>query len=554
MKFVTREAGEVRRERVGLSGRLTSLKGDQAKEEVVEHMHTLIPLYKPLQDVIESDSPRLILFSCPKEYGMDVKSHHGDGNIHPSVYSYPIRGAAFTDPRNEESPSLLILPETLAMKETFKALKRVLSYYEIPTPEVVWGPDPVEPGKVFGVFDEAIVNQPEVIQHITSATPNRHPAYALLSHAYTPETEQVRLAFEEAGIHAFPVFGPKDYGHKNPDDRSGSAAFAEKYGLPYPFSRVGYTLPHIHAAYEEVALRTENPLVFVKAAITGGGYLIDQATSVEEALTTVRAWDAEGIREPVYDGEMIAVELQGTIPAIVAVCSWQDAHGHITTPLRKGIPATKGPAYTVQYLDGTASAGNGYKVTLPIPKHELARTETCIAMYQQRYMAALQQEPDYDPTDTGSTDFAIVDLHEVSEKQAKLLLKEMWRVAKDLDARYVPVGIERNGKRVSDAVPPIAFAEIAGLLAGDYPLAAFKLEGISADPPAILELLLKEKLMLDPKGGQQGIAPLAFYYDPQKKIHYGYGIVGAEQEADLFRSKDQVLDRLEKAGFLSRSS
>jgi len=517
-------------------------------------MHTLISLYKPIQDVIERASPRLILFSCPKEYGVDVQAHHGNANIHTSVYSYPIRGAAFTDPKNEEAPSLLILPETPAMKETFKALKRVFSYYEIPAPEVVWGPDPVEPGKVFGVFDEAIVNQPEVTQHITSATPNRHPTYALLSHAYTPETEQVRLAFEQAGIHAIPVFGPKDYGHKNPDDRSGSAAFAEKYGLPYPFSRVGYTLPQIHAAYEEVASRTENPHVFVKAAITGGGYLINHVSSVEEALTTVRTWDAEGIREPVYDGEMIAVELQGTIPAIVAVCSWQDAHGSITTPLRKDISITKRPAYSIQYLDGTSSAGNGFKVSLPIPEHERARTETFIAVYQQCYMAALQQEPGYDPIDTGSTDFAIVDLHEVSEKQAKLLLKGMWHVAQALDARYVPVGIERNGKRVSDAVPPIAFAEIAGLLAGDFPLAAFKFEGVAADPSIIIELLLKEKLMLDPKDGQRGIAPLALIHDPHKHIHYGYALVGAEHEADLFRTKDRVLERLEKAGFLSTSS
>ena len=73
MKFVTREAGEVRRDRVGLSGRLTSLKGDQAKEEVVGHMQTPVPLYKPIQDVIESASPRLILFSCPKEYGSGCK-------------------------------------------------------------------------------------------------------------------------------------------------------------------------------------------------------------------------------------------------------------------------------------------------------------------------------------------------------------------------------------------------------------------------------------------------------------------------------------------------
>ena len=517
------------------------------------HMRTPIPLYKPIQEVIKSFTPRLILFSCPKEYGVDVKSQY-DGNIHPSLYSYPVRGAAFTDPRNEEAPSLIILPETPAMKETFKALQRVFSFYEIPAPEVVWGPDPVIAGGRFGVFDEAVVHQPEVIQQLISLTPDKHTRYALISHAYTPETEQVCLAFEQAGIHVIPVFGPKAYGRTNAHDRSGSAVFAEKYGLPYPFSRVGYTLPQIHAAYEEVAFRTENSQVFVKAAIGGGGYLINKVTSVEDALATVRTWDTWGAREPVYDGELIAVELQGSIPAMVADCSWQDTHNHITTPLRKGVQVTKGPAYTVQYLDGTAHAGNGYKVTLPIPKDELARTETFIAIYQQRYMTALQQDPDYNPNDTGSTDFAIVDLHEVSEKQAKLMLKEMWHVAKALDARYVPVGIERNGKRVSDAVPPIAFAEISGLLAGDYPLAAFKIEGIAADPSAIIELLLKEKLMLDPKDGQKGMAPLAFYFDPQKNIQFGFGIVGAEQEEDLFRSRDQVLERMERAGFLSLTS
>ena len=33
--------------------------------------------------------------------------------------------------------------------------------------------------------------------------------------------------------------------------------------------------------------------------------------------------------------------------------------------------------------------------------------------------------------------------------------------------------------------PPIAFAEKVGLLTGEYPLAAFKFEGIAADPCAI---------------------------------------------------------------------
>jgi len=515
-------------------------------------MHLPISLYKPIQEVVKSFSPRLILFSCPKEYGVDVKSQY-DGNIHPSLYSYPVRGAAFTSPKYEETPSLLILPETPAMKETLKALKVVYNYYGIPAPEVIWGPDPVEPGEIFGVFDRAVANQPEVIEQIMKATPEKHTTYALISHAYTPETEQVRLAFEQAGLHTIPVFGPKDYGCKNAHDRSGSAEFAEKYGLPYPFSRVGYTLPQIHAAFEEVASRTENPFVFVKAAITGGGYLINQVNSAEVAIATVRRWDSMGIREPIYEGEMIAVELQGTIPGIVAVCSWQDAHNYITTPLRKDIPATKGPAYSIQYLDGTTHAGNGYKVSIPIPVKELARTEAFIAIYQQRYMAALQQEPDYNPIDTGSTDFAVVDLYEMSEKQAKLLLRDMWQVAMALDARYVPVGIERNGRRVSDAVPPMAFAELSGLLADDHPLASFKIEGIVADPSAIVELLVKEKLMLNPKDGQKGIAPLALLDDPQKNIHFGYALVGGEQEADLFRSKDQVLERLEKAGFLSRN-
>ncbi len=516
-------------------------------------MHTPIPLYKPIQEVIWSPSPRLILFSCPKEYGVDVQFQY-EGNIHPSLYSYPIRGAAFTNPLNEEMPSLLILPEAPAMKESVKALTCVYNYYKIPVPAVMWGPDPVEEGEVFGVFDEAVAHDPELLNHIISATPNKHTTFALISHAYTPETEQVRLAFEQAGLHVIPVFGPKHYGLINAHDRSGSAAFADKYGLPYPFSRVGYTLPQIHAAYEEVATRTENSHVFVKAAITGGGYLIKQVGSVEEALSTVRTWDVLGIRNPIYDGERIAVELQGTIPSIVAICSWQDTYGQITTPLRKDISATQGPAYSIQYLEGTTHAGNGFKVTVPIPEHELARTETLIAIYQQNYIAGLQQEPDYQPTDTGSTDFAIVDLRELSEQQAKLMLKGMWHIAKALDARYVPVGIERNGKRVSDAVPPMAFAEAAGLLAGDHPLAAFKFEGIVADPPAIVELLVKDKLMLDPKEGQSGIAPYALIHDPHKNIHCGYALVGAEHEADLFRSKDRVLERLEKAGFLSRNS
>lgn len=521
--------------------------------EMVGQMHTPFTLYKPTQEVLDSAHPRFILFSCPKEYNVDVKSHHVEGNIHLSLYSYPVRGAAFTNPQNVETTSLLTLPETPAMIETLKALKSVYSFYGIPAPVVIWAPDPVEPGMVFGLFDVTVANQPEVIEQITSAIPNRHTTFALISHAHTPETEQVCLAFEHAGIHIIPVFGPKDYGHKNAHDRSGSAEFAEKYGLPYPFSRVGYTLPQIYEAYEEVASRTENPLVFAKAAITGGGYLINRVTSVEEALTTVRQWDVSGVREPIYDGDKIAVELQGTIPAIVAVCSWQDAYNHITTPLRKDIQATTGPAYTIQYLDGIACAGNGYKVTLPIPENELAITEMLIAIYQQRYMAALKQEPGYDPTDTGSTDFAVVDLHKMSAKQAKLLLKDMWQVAKALGARYAPVGIERNGKRVSDAVPPIAFAEMAGLLAADYPLAAFKIDGIAADPSAIVELLVKEKLMLNPKDGQKGMAPLALIHDPQKNIHYGYVIVGAEQEEELLPSKDKVLKRLEKAGFLSRS-
>ena len=157
----------------------------------------------------------------------------------------------------------------------------------------------------------------------------------------------------------------------------------------------------------------------------------------------------------------------------------------------------------------------------------------------------MQPEPDYNPIDTGATDFAVVDLYQLSEYQARLMLKEMWHIAKALDDRYVPVGIERNGRRVSDAVPPMAFAELAGLEAGDHPLAAFKIEAISADPPAVVELLLKEKLMFDPKEGQCGLTPLALMYDPHRQIHYGSALVGAVREADLFRAKDIVLERLE---------
>jgi hypothetical protein len=46
----------------------------------------------------------------------------------------------------------------------------------------------------------------------------------------------------------------------------------------------------------------------------------------------------------------------------------------------------------------------------------------------------------------------------MSAKQARLLFKEMWPVAQASGAHYGPVGIERNGKRVSDALSPLAIA------------------------------------------------------------------------------------------------
>lgn len=47
-------------------------------------------------------------------------------------------------------------------------------------------------------------------------------------------------------------------------------------------------LSQIQITYDEVAARTDAPLVYVKAAITGGGYLVEQVNSAEEALATVR--------------------------------------------------------------------------------------------------------------------------------------------------------------------------------------------------------------------------------------------------------------------------
>src|SRR5690242_10668476 len=153
-------------------------------------MQVPIPQYKPIQEVIKNYNPRLILFSCPKEYGVDVKAQY-EGNIHPSLYSYPARGAAFIAPQYGMANSLLILPETPAMKEMFKAFKAVCSFYRIPEPEAIWGPDPVEPGERFGIFDKAVATHPEIIKQIMTVTPNRGTRYALISHAYTPETEQV---------------------------------------------------------------------------------------------------------------------------------------------------------------------------------------------------------------------------------------------------------------------------------------------------------------------------------------------------------------------------
>ena len=61
-------------------------------------------------------------------------------------------------------------------------------------------------------------------------------------------------------------------------------------------------------------------------------------------------------------------------------------------------------------------------------------------------------------------------------------------------------------------------------------------------------------MMLHPRDGHKGIAPLELMYDPYKHIHHGYILIGAEHETELSPLKDSVLERLARAGFLSKGS
>lgn len=486
-----------------------------------------------------------------------------------SVFSYPARNFGYIGLVPPNNVFLALMPDRPSMHAFTQGAQQVAEFYHFATFEPVWGPDPLahadnEPP--IDVFERVLAGcAADVAAQIRAHYPTA-AHFALLQHANTPEGEEFQRNLLEQGIDTHAIYGEKIYNYPNFGDRSGFSSFTETYGLPAPLAVVAYSYDEMMSAYTAVAQTTNNPLVYAKLAASGGGYGVHMVESLRDVQNTYDLWNGFGMFGPIYEGgQVIPVEMQGTIPGIVDILSFQYTHGFITTPQRRDARNANGPAFTRQFIHGgTDWVGNGYGVELNIPVEHRKDAERVIAEFEARFMDAAEEEmgPAWRQA-TGGVDFALVDLEYIIEAQgikaAKILMRDMWdqvydETAGTLTSRFAPVIIEHNGLRESDAKPPALLAESLGLVEQGIPFAATKIQGVNADLPQVWDFLVSHGLNYDPATGQEGIVPVAWINDNEYGIHYGNVIVVAHDPEHLLQLRQRIIEEMQQAGLVTTSA
>ncbi len=537
---------------------------------LVEHARQSI--YKPTTSVLRQaigDAQPVGALASPHEYAIvDHEATRAEGVEPSSVLTYPARNYGYIGLVPPDGIFPALMPDRPSMHAFAEGAQQIAQYYGFGQFEPVWGPDPLErvngqpPIDVFErVLDQAAADVAEQIRtHFPTTT-----HFAAIQHANTQEGRTLQARLGREGIEMHSVYGPKPYDYPNFGDRSGFSDFARRHGLPIPPAVVAHTHEEMATAYLQVAEQTRNALVFMKLAGSGGGYGVQAVETAAQVEATYQQWDGFHMFGPINEGgQLIPVEFQGAIPAIVDICSFQYSHGYITTPQRREARGT-GPAFTRQMIHGTDWVGNGYGVELNIPAEYRANAERVIAEFEARFMDVAEQEMGSSNwrQATGGIDFALVDLQKIMNEQgleaAQMLMGDMWEVVYadgQLTSRYAPVIIEHNGLRESDAKQATVMAEALGIVEQGIPFAATKVQGVAADLPTVWQFMVEHGLQYNTETGE-GMVPIAWIYDPDARIYYANILVAsrnADTQEDLLAVRARIIKQLEEAGLVTSAA
>lgn len=457
----------------------------------------------------------------PQEYASleasDIQARRRDtGNHNLATWeskTYPARDVNGLGPREN---ALLVLPESASMKAYLRGFEAIREYYTLGTPvRPLWVPDLHEPPNV---LDHAIASvAPDVARQLRRFSDTG--PFTVITHANTPDTQEWIARLKEFGIPISPYFNLKDQIRPGNAYRHGFTSFAEgespdtafvvRNHIPAALGRAVYGSAEAAQAYRDVVSFSGNNTVYTKIDASGGGSYMGRDASEEEVASRIRMWEEQGKLDPIH-GQRIPAEIQPLILGIRGIHSFQYVDDVIVTP---------GPGFTRQLFHGDEWQGNVYNAPSleGIPHDQQEGVKALIGEFQRRIMSGLQREQKGNYHSTGGVDFALANIDEIPFPSA-FIPRDMLQIARALQVPYMPIAIEHNGERMSDALWPALFAEQLGIIDRGLPFMAKYVSPTHSDLPAVWDYITRNNMQFTQEKGE-GIVPMAWINDEKQGIH-----------------------------------
>lgn len=510
------------------------------------------PIYcSPVEAFDEIKGPLLVAVGQPKPYALLEQSEIEArrialNNPYAATWesqTYPVRGALALGTRRD---TVVMLPDTEGVSQFLRGFENIRQHYNLGKPiehiDIPW--DMHEPPDT---LDAAILRiAPDVANNLHTLRPNDQ-RYTVITHATTPDTRAWMDELQKNGIDTDSFFQPKvgerpSYAYRdgfssyrlgqNPED-----TFTSRNNIPAAPGIIAYSADEAKQAYEIISSVSGNSSVFTKIDESGGGSYLGQDDSSEAVVKRFDDWKNHGKLDSIYQ-QPTPIEIQAAIPGIVSTGSFQYVGEKIVTP---------GPGYTMQIMDNNLWQGNVYNNSNidNVPEDEQEGVEGLIYEFQSRFMKGVHLEGG---SPVGGCDFVIAQISKIPHPEV-FIPEDMLEMAKDLGVDYMPIAVEHNGLRASDALWPALFAEQLGVLDEGLQFMTIFVSPVRSDLDAAWNCILEmgSEYSADKNGG---IVPLAWVNDHNHAIHSGTLLVVGRDIEDMRERLRTVKTRLKSEGLI----
>ncbi len=424
-----------------------------------------------------------------------------DGDDLDRIY-LPVRGVqtALGFNKNGNEPSLVVMPESLEVREFVTQTVYILEEIGLRSPETLLIPD------TNYFLDRAIEANIELLL----GRIQRNGRNILWPYANTQVSDKWVEELRSRGYRIYNALPKKEY--KVHQTRSGwgrrisepnDESFPERYRIPYPVSYISQGQEELLEAYRRVTFLTENEAVFLKLSASAGGFGVARVESEDEVKSFYESVRQSGSLYLFGDPRKeLDIEIQEEISGIVGFGSIQYSGKRLETP--GGI--------SLQLLEGSNWVGNKFNVDGNLARRSLEIFE--------KFSYGMQNEHPKDFYGWGGIDLGIVG-----------------SPIKNLDL----IVVENNWGRITGAHPGIYFAHALGV--ENHPFLVRKLKPPKVDAAECWKLLKSENLSFDVES-RKGAVPIPWVRNVDAFI-----FVAGGSDYEIMETTDRIMDLTIKNGY-----